>query len=184
MTQVYDKEGRLIPVTVIEAGPCVVNQVKTMEKDGYRAVQIGFMKQKKKEKPLHLKEFKADKVEGIVKGQEFKVDIFAEGERIKVSGTSIGKGTQGTVKRHHFHRGDMAHGSKFHRLPGSIGAGTTPGRVLKGMRMAGRMGNEAVSQKNVLIVKIDLEKNMILLKGAVPGCDNAIVVLNKGKKNG
>ena len=169
MTQVYDKEGRLIPVTVIEAGPCVVNQVKTMEKDGYRAVQIGFMKQKKKEKPLHLKEFKADKVEGIVKGQEFKVDNYKAGDMIEVSGTTVGKGFAGRIKRWHQHRGPMSHGSKFHRIPGSIGSGTTPGRVWKGKQMAGRMGNCQATNKGLKVIQVIPEKNLILLGGSVPG---------------
>lgn len=191
MTQVYNTEGVLIPVTVLEVGPCVVTQVKTVEKDGYTAVQLGFGIEKKPTKPLknhskdlpvvskYIKEFRLDKVDGISRGQEFKADLFEAGEYVVVSGTSIGKGFAGTVKRWHFSRGDMTHGSKNHRLPGSIGAGTTPGRVFKGQKMSGRMGNEKVTQKNILIVDVDLEKNMILVKGAVPGSDSGIVTLVK-----
>lgn len=171
MTQVYDQEGCLIPVTVLEAGPCVVNQVKTVEKDGYSALQLAFEK--------HKKEFRAEKIEGVEKGQELKADIFAPGDSVVISGTSIGKGTAGTVKRWHFSRGPMGHGSKNHRLPGSIGAGTTPGRVFKGLKMSGRMGNKTITQKNIKIVQVDVEKNFILVKGAVPGSENGIVSIIK-----
>ena len=189
MTQVYDQEGCLIPVTVLEAGPCVITQIKTQENDGYQAIQIGFGVDKKTKKPQaghlkdisplpkYLKEFRVDKLDGLSRGQQIKADIFAAGESVVISGISIGKGTAGTIKRWNFSRGPMGHGSKSHRLPGSIGAGTTPGRVFKGQKMSGRMGNERISQKNVDVVKVDLEKNIILVKGAVPGFDNGIVTI-------
>ncbi len=191
MTQVYNTEGVLIPVTVLEVGPCVVTQVKTIEKDGYTAIQLGFGINKKPTKPLknhskdlsvvskHIKEFRLDKVDGINRGQEFKADLLEAGEYVVISGTSIGKGTAGTIRRWNFARGDMTHGSKSHRLPGSIGAGTTPARVFKGQKMAGRMGNEKVTQKNILVVSVDVEKNMVLVKGAVPGSDSGIVTIVK-----
>lgn len=196
MTQVYDAEGAVIPVTVLEAGPCVVAQIKTENKDGYNAVQLGFGQRKKAGKllkkqlkdlpfmPQHLKEFKVEKTDGINRGQEIKVDIFSAGEYVVVSGNSIGKGFTGTIRRWNFSRGDMGHGSKSHRIPGSIGGGTTPGRVLKGKKMAGRMGNEKITQKNIMVVAIDLEQNLILVKGSVPGPSNSILsIIKQGEAN-
>lgn len=183
MTQVFNEAGELLPVTVVEAGPCYVTQVKE------KSVQMGFGSAKKLNKPMgghlkeqklrHLKEFKTADAKSYQLGQEIKVDLFKAGELVRVTGTSIGKGTAGTVKRHHFHRGPMSHGSKCHRLPGSIGAGTTPGRVEKGTRMSGRMGNEQVTVKNLMVVKVDAEKNLILIKGAIPGPGDNIVVISK-----
>ncbi|NQU17331.1 MAG: 50S ribosomal protein L3 [Candidatus Saganbacteria bacterium] len=195
MTQVYDQNGCVVPVTVLEVGPCVVTQLKEEKKDGYCAIQLGFGERKKMGKtfaghfkgispyPKYLKEFRLDKVEGISRGQVIRADIFSAGEVVVISGTSIGKGTAGTIKRWNFSRGDMGHGSKSHRLPGSIGGGTTPGRVFKGQKMAGRMGNEKVTQKNILVVDVDVKKNVILVKGAVPGSEKGIISIFKtGKK--
>ncbi len=189
MTQIFDEAGNVVPVTVIEAGPCVVTQVKTREKDGYNAVQVGYGTAKKLNKPLqgHLKdlkarclhEFKVEKPEEFKVGQEIKVEIFKPGEYVSVSGISIGKGFAGTVKRYHHARGPMTHGSKSHRIPGSIGAGTTPGRVYKGRGMPGHMGNQMVSVKNLKVVQVSAEKNIILLKGAIPGKQGNIIEIKK-----
>ncbi|MBU0573316.1 MAG: 50S ribosomal protein L3 [Candidatus Margulisiibacteriota bacterium] len=189
MSQVYSDQGDLIPVTVLEAGPCVIAQVKTDEKDGYRAVQLGFGKKKKINKPQkgHLKELtpqclvecRVEKTEGLEVGQIYKADMFKAGEMVNVSGISRGKGFMGTVVRWNFGRGDMTHGSKSHRIPGSIGAGTTPGRVFKGTKMAGQMGNVKVKQRNLLVVSVDPENNIMLVRGAVPGHKNGIVVVHK-----
>ncbi|MEB3214164.1 MAG: 50S ribosomal protein L3 [Leptolyngbyaceae bacterium] len=184
MTQIFDDEGRSIPVTVIQAGPCKVTQVKTSDTDGYTAIQVGFgeVKAKALTKPelghltksgidpvRHLKEYRLDDVSSYELGQEVKVDIFEEGQLVDVTGTSIGKGFAGYQKRHNFRRGPMSHGSKNHRLPGSTGAGTTPGRIYPGKRMAGRTGAERVTVRKLTVVSIDVERNLLLIKGAVPG---------------
>lgn len=182
MSQIFDKKGRTIPVTVIEAGPCLVAQIKTKEKDGYKAVQIGFGKAKHIKKPQAghlekvksqklkwLREFKIEKSDEFKLGDEIKVDIFKEDEKVKVSGISIGKGFTGVVKRHGFKGGPKSHGQKHqHRAPGSIGS-SFPEHVRKGTRMAGRMGVERVTVKNLKIVKVDAENNILAIKGAVPG---------------
>jgi large subunit ribosomal protein L3 len=183
MTQIYNEKGDLIPVTVIEAGPCFVTQIKES------SIQLGFGSAKKLNKPKaghlkelklkHLKEFKVKNPADYKVGQEIKVDMFKPGDAIAVSGTSIGKGTMGTVRRHHFHRGPMSHGSKSHRLPGSIGAGTTPGRVEKGTKMSGRMGNVRVTQKGKKVIRVDLEKNLLLVSGSVPGPGSNLVEIYK-----
>lgn len=190
MTQIFDQAGNVVPVTVIYAGPCVVTQRKTREKDGYSAIQIGFGKTKKLNKPLaghlgqfparRLREVKVKNPEDFALGQEIKVEIFKPGEFVTVSGISIGKGFAGTIKRHHHHRGPMSHGSKSHRITGSIGAGTTPGRVLKGRKMSGRMGGEMVTVKNLQVVEVKPENNIILLRGAVPGKAGNLLVVRKG----
>lgn len=191
MTQVYDKSGAVVPVTVVEAGPCFV---VAKNKDS-KKVQLGFGKAKKttrsaaghlkkagiEDKLKVLKEFGCVDFEAIQPGQQIKADIFKEGAKVSVTGTSIGKGFAGTVKRHHFGRGPMSHGSKSHRLVGSIGAGTTPGRVYKGKKLAGRMGGEQVTVKNLSVVRVDAEKNLILLEGAVPGFNGAYITIRKGK---
>ena len=187
MTQVFDDAGDVVSVTVIEAGPCVVTQQKTVEKDGYNAIQVGFGKGKKLNKPQqghlkelkakHLREFRVDKPDTFKVGQEIKVEIFKPGEFVAVSGISIGKGFAGTVKRFHHRRGPMTHGSKSHRIPGSIGAGTTPGRVFKGRGMPGRMGAELVTVYNLKVVSVDGKKNLLLLAGAVPGKPGNILVI-------
>lgn len=184
MTQIFDDEGRSIPVTVVQAGPCTVTQVKTVETDGYAAVQIGFgdVKAKALTKPelghleksgvppvRHLKEYRMNESSSYELGQDIKVDIFEEGQLVDVTGTSIGKGFAGYQKRHNFRRGPMSHGSKNHRLPGSTGAGTTPGRIYPGKRMAGRTGAEQVTIRKLKVVAVDAERNLILIKGAVPG---------------
>ena len=190
MTQIFDESGKVIPVTVIEAGPCVVAQVKTMDNDGYEAIQLGFgdVKEKKLTKPAkghftkvnvtpkkHLREFRLDSIEGLTVGQELKADIFTAGDKIDIQGTSKGKGFQGVIKRHGQHRGPMGHGSMYHRRPGSMGATSTPGRVFKGKKLPGHMGVETVTIQNLEVIKVDLDKNVILVKGSVPGNKGAIL---------
>ena len=194
MTQIFTEEGIVIPVTVVEAGPIYVTQVKTVETDGYNAIQVGFedKKENKAIKPEKghfakagvtvkklVREFRLENVSEYKIGQEIKVDIFAEGMKIDVSGTSKGKGTQGAIKRHNQSRGPMAHGSKFHRAAGSLGAGSSPSRVFKGMKMAGRMGNERVTIQNLEVAKVDVEKNLLLIKGAIPGPRKGIVTIKE-----
>jgi len=184
MTQIFDDAGNAVPVTVIQAGPCVVTQIKTKETDGYTAVQIGFDEVKEKaltrpelghlaksnSAPLrHLKEYRVDSVDGYELGQAITAETFEAGQLVDVSGNSIGRGFAGYQKRHNFRRGPMAHGSKNHRLPGSTGAGTTPGRIYPGKRMAGRMGNTKVTTRKLEVVRVDSDRNLILIKGAVPG---------------
>ena len=197
MTQVFDENGTVIPVTVIEAGPCVVAQVKTSEKDGYEAVQLGFgdVKENKLNKPekghfakanvtakKHLREFRLDSIEGIKVGDEVKADIFTAGEKIDVQGTSKGKGFQGVIKRHGQHRGPMGHGSMYHRRPGSMGPTSTPGRVFKGKKLPGHMGVDTVTIQNLEVVKVDLDKNAILIKGSVPGNKGSILKIRNAVK--
>lgn len=189
MTQVFDDAGNIVPVTVVMAGPCIVTGLRTKEKNGYDAVQIGFLPAKKINKPQagilkeaklkRLKEVRVEKTEGMAIGQEIKVDIFKAGDLVRVSGKTIGKGFMGTVRRWHHHRGPMSHGSKSHRIPGSIGSGTTPGRVYKGRRMAGHLGDVRASLKNVKIFKVDLENNLLFIKGSVPGPKGNIVEIKK-----
>ena len=179
MTQIFDESGKVIPVTVIEAGPCVVAQVKTEETDGYTAIQLGFgdVKESKVNKPekghfskvnvtpkKHLREFRVDSVEVKV-GDELKADVFAAGDKIDIQGTSKGKGFQGVIKRHGQHRGPMGHGSMYHRRPGSMGATSTPGRVFKGKKLPGHMGVQTVTIQNLEVVRVDLDKNVLLVKG-------------------
>ena len=197
MTQIFDENGVVIPVTVIEAGPCVVAQVKTLENDGYEAVQLGFgeVKEKHLNKPekghfskanvtakKHLREFRLDSIEGIKVGDELKADVFAAGEKIDVQGTSKGKGFQGVIKRHGQHRGPMGHGSMYHRRPGSMGATSTPGRVFKGKKLPGHMGSVTVTIQNLDIVRVDMDKNVILVKGSVPGAKGSILKIKSAIK--
>ena len=197
MTQIFDENGVVIPVTVIEAGPCVVAQVKTLEKDGYEAIQLGFgeVKEKKVNKPekghftkasikplKHLREFRLDSIEGIKVGDELKADIFAVGDKIDVQGTSKGKGFQGVIKRHGQSRGPMGHGSMYHRRPGSMGPTSTPGRVFKGKKLPGHMGHVTVTIQNLDIVKVDMDKNVLLVKGSVPGAKGAILKIKSAVK--
>lgn len=197
MTQIFTPEGRLLPVTVIEAGPCPVVQKKTVEIDGYEAIQLGFgdKKEKKVTKPEKghfekagvavkrvLKEFRLDSIADINPGDEVKVDIFAEGDKVDVTGTSKGKGYAGTIKRHGTHRGPMAHGSKYHRGPGSMGACSTPSKVLKGKKLPGHMGVDKVTIQNLDVVKVDLERNLLLIKGAIPGPKGGIVAIKDSAK--
>ena len=197
MTQIFDENGTVIPVTVIEAGPCVVAQVKTLENDGYEAVQLGFgeVKEKHLNKPVkghyakgsvtpkkHLREFRLDSIEGIKVGDELKADVFAAGEKIDVQGTSKGKGFQGVIKRHGQHRGPMGHGSMYHRRPGSMGATSTPGRVFKGKKLPGHMGRVTVTIQNLDVVRVDMDKNVILVKGSVPGAKGSILKIKSAIK--
>ena len=197
MTQIFDENGTVIPVTVIEAGPCVVAQVKTLENDGYEAVQLGFgeVKENKVNKPVkghfakanvpvkkHLREFRLDSIEGIKVGDELKADVFAAGEKIDVQGTSKGKGFQGVIKRHGQHRGPMGHGSMYHRRPGSMGATSTPGRVFKGKKLPGHMGRVTVTIQNLDVVRVDMDKNVILVKGSVPGAKGSILKIKSAIK--
>ncbi|SRR6266536_4923839 len=197
MTQVFDEGGRSVPVTVIAAGPCWVVQVKTEHSDGYNAIQIGFEESRKLSSPerghlakagtpmlRHLREWRVADASGFEIGQRLDVSIFEPGELVNVIGTSKGKGFQGVVKRHGFAGGPRTHGqSDRTRAPGSIGSGTTPGRVLKGMRMAGRMGGDRVTVKNLQVVRADTERNLLLVKGAVPGPREALVMISKGEGN-
>jgi large subunit ribosomal protein L3 len=193
MTQIFTESGERIPVTVVEVGPVTVVQVKTKERDGYESVQVGYEAQtneKRVNKPMrghfksvapmkHLREFPVDDIGAVQVGQTFDLSIFAEGERIAVAGTSKGKGFQGVVRRYHFAGGPAAHGSKFHRQPGSIGNRTFPGRVFAGKRMPGHMGAKRVTVSNLEIAKIVLEKNLVLIRGAVPSHKGALVELLK-----
>ncbi|CDA16620.1 MAG: 50S ribosomal protein L3 [Clostridia bacterium] len=197
MTQIFDEKGKVIPVTVIEAGPCLVAQVKSVETDGYNAIQLGFgdVKESKLNKPekghfakaklalkKHLREFRLDSVDGVNVGDEIKVDTFQAGDKIDVQGTSKGKGFQGVIKRHGQSRGPMGHGSMYHRRPGSMGPTSTPGRVFKGKKLPGHMGRVTVTIQNLDVVKVDLDKNAILVKGSVPGAKGAILKLKTSVK--
>jgi large subunit ribosomal protein L3 len=190
MTQVFDDKGLAIPVTVVQAGPCPVTQVKTKQTDGYAAIQVGFkeVKAKSLSKPelghlaksntdplRHLREYRLSDPTQYGLGQEIKADLFTAGQIVDVSGVSIGRGFAGYQKRHNFKRGPMAHGSKNHRLPGSTGAGTTPGRVYPGKRMAGQLGNTKVTIRKLQVVRVDAERNLLLIKGAVPGKPGALL---------
>ncbi|MGB9837099.1 MAG: 50S ribosomal protein L3 [Candidatus Saccharicenans sp.] len=196
MTQIFDEEGNVIPVTVIKAGPCTVIQKKTKDKDGYEALQLGLVEEKPKKHPNKpeqghfkksgspvLKVLREVKYQGPVElkeGDQVLVDIFEVGEKVHVVGISKGKGFQGVVKRHGFAGGDAAHGSMFHRAPGSIGASSFPSRVIKGMRMGGRMGGDRVTVRNLKVVQVDKENHLLLVKGAVPGANGGIVLIKKG----
>lgn len=196
MTQIFDSEGKVIPVTVVEAGPCSVIQRKTVETDGYEAVQLGFgeVKEKHVTKPLKghfaksgvsikkvLKEFRLDEITLNV-GDEVKADVFAEGERVDVTGISKGKGYAGTVKRWGTHRGPMTHGSGYHRGPGSMGGCSSPSRVFKGKKLAGHLGCEKVTVQNLDVVKVYTDRNLILVKGAIPGPKGGIVTIKNTVK--
>ena len=197
MTQIFTEEGIVVPVTVVEAGPNVVTQVKTVEKDGYNAIQVGFedAKEKSLNKPQkghlaaanvlkkHLKEFRVDAVEECTVGQEIKADLFAAGEKIDVTGTSKGKGFQGPIKRHGQSRGPESHGSRYHRRPGSMGACSFPGRVFKNKKLAGHMGSVKVTVQNLEVVRVDADKNLILVKGAIPGPKGSMVTIKEAVKS-
>ncbi len=197
MTQIFDEKGRAIPVTVIEAGPCVVSQVKTVETDGYNAVQLGFgdVKESKLNKPekghfakaklgfkKHLREFRLDDVSSLKVGDEIKVDSFAQGDSVDIQGITKGKGFQGVIKRHGQSRGPMGHGSMYHRRPGSMGPTSTPGRVFKGKKLPGHMGVDTVTILNLDVVAVDLDKNALLVKGSVPGNKGAILKIRQSVK--
>lgn len=197
MTQIFTEDGVVIPVTVVEAGPVVVTQKKSVESDGYNAIQIGYgeVKEHRVNKPLKghfdksniaykkvLKEVRCESVEGYEVGQEIKVDLFTAGDKVDVVGTSKGKGFQGNIKRHNQSRGPMAHGSKYHRGVGALSAATSPGRVFKGRNLPGHMGNEVVTVQNLEVVRVDAEKNYLLIKGAVPGPKGGLITVKESIK--
>ena len=215
MTQIFNEDGTLVPVTVLQAGPCVVTQIKTVENDGYSAVQVGFVDKKErivnkdkngKKEVIHrhgvnkaqkghfekagvsckryVREFKFENAEEYTLGSEIKADMFAAGDKIDASAISKGKGFQGAIKRHGQHRGPMAHGSKFHRHQGSNGACSSPSRVFKGKGMPGHMGSVKVTVQNLEVVRVDAEKNLLLVKGAVPGPKKALVTIKETVKAG
>jgi len=197
MTQVYAEDGRAIPATVIEAGPCVVVQRKSKGKDGYSAVQVGLVeprtvKRVTKAMKGHfekaglppcrvLREFRVEDGAEVKVGDRFSVELFAAGDRVRVTGISKGKGFQGVVKRHHFRGGAATHGSMFHRAPGSIGASAFPSRVLKGMRAGGHMGSDRVTVRNVEVVRVDAGNNILVVRGSIPGAGGSYVVIRKKK---
>ena len=198
MTQIWDENGVLIPVTVLQAGPCVVTQVKTLENDGYKAVQVGFLEKREKlvNKPLKgqfdkagvsykrfLREFRFKNAEEYKVKDEIKADIFAEGDKVDVSATSKGKGFASAIKKYGQHRGPMTHGSKFHRHQGSNGTSATPSRVLPGKGMPSHMGAVKVTTQNLTVVKVDAEQGLILVKGAVPGPKKALVTIKEAVKS-
>jgi large subunit ribosomal protein L3 len=207
MTQIFDEKGTVIPVTVVQAGPCRVTQIRTKEKDGYAAVQLGFDETSRLKKPQighqkdlvrtvedgkrsktfglkHLREIRTSDTSSYTVGDTVSADqLFNNGDVVDVTGTSKGKGFAGVMKRHNFHGGPRTHGqSDRARAPGSIGSGTTPGRVVKGLRMAGHMGMDRVTTQNLKIVRIDAEKNLVLIKGAVPGSNGGLVLIRKAVK--
>ena len=197
MTQIFNEDGSLIPVTVLQAGPCVVTQVKTVENDGYAAVQVGFgdIREKLVNKPMKghfakagvapkrfVREFRLEDAESYAVGQEIKADVFAAGDKVDATAKSKGKGFQGAIKRHGQSRGPMTHGSKYHRHAGSNGSATTPGRVFKGKKMAGHMGAVRITVQNLEVVRVDAEQNLILVKGAVPGPKKSLVMIKESTK--
>ena len=199
MTQIFDENGVLVPVTVLQAGPCVVTQVKTADNDGYSAIQVGFgeKKENRVNKPMkgqfakagvsckrYLKEFRFEDAETYTLGQEIKADIFDAVDKIDATATSKGKGFQGAIKRHGQSRGPMAHGSKYHRHAGSNGACSDPSKVFKGKRMPGQMGGKKITVQNLEIVKVDVENNLLLVKGAVPGPKKSMVTIKETVKCG
>ena len=197
MTQIFSEDGRVTPVTVVLAGPCVVVQKKTVDTDGYEAVQVGFgdVKEKHVNKPLkghfakadvaakkYLREFRLDDISALEVGSEIKADVFEAGEKIDVTGISKGKGFAGPMKRWNMHRGPMAHGSGYHRGSGSMGACSSPGRVMKGKKLPGHMGVDRVTIQNLEIVKVIAEENLILVKGAIPGNKGGLVTIKNAVK--
>ena len=199
MTQIFDEKGLVVPVTVIEAGPCPVVQIKTVETDGYNAVQLGFgeVKEKKVNKPKsghfkkasvkavkHLREFRAceESISAVKVGDEIKVDAFEVGDKVDIQGITKGKGFQGVIKRHGQSRGPMGHGSMYHRRPGSMGSTSTPGRVFKGKKLPGHMGRVTITIQNLDVVRVDMDKNVILLKGSVPGAKGSILKIKSAVK--
>ena len=198
MTQIFNEDGVLTPVTVLQAGPCVVTQVKTEENDGYSAVQVGYVDKREKlvNKPMKgqfdkagvsykrfVREFRFEDAESYQPGQEIKADIFAAGDKVDDTAISKGKGFQGAIKRHGQSRGPMAHGSKYHRHAGSNGASSNPSHVFKGKKMAGHMGHEKVTVQNLEIVRVDAENNLLLVKGAVPGPKKSLVTIKETVKS-
>ena len=199
MTQIFNDDGVLTPVTVLQAGPCVVTQVKTVENDGYSAVQVGFVDKREKlvNKPMKgqfdkagvsykrfVREFKLDNAEEYAVAQEIKADVFQAGDKIDATAISKGKGFQGAIKRHGQSRGPMAHGSKFHRHAGSNGSASDPSKVFKGKKMPGQMGNKKITIQNLEVVRVDAENNLLLVKGAVPGPKKSLVTIKETVKAG
>ena len=199
MSQFFDDEGRSIPVTLIEAGPCRITQLKSDATDGYCAVQVGFGEIRSKlvnkpaqghltrsgEEPLrHLREYRVDRVDDLELGSQITVEAFEAGQKVDVSGDTIGRGFAGYQKRHGFSRGPMSHGSKNHRDPGSTGAGTTPGRVYPGKRMAGRYGGKQITTRGLTILKVDSERNLLVVKGSVPGKPGALLDIRPANRVG
>jgi len=198
MTQIFNEDGVLTPVTVLQAGPCVVTQVKTVENDGYSAVQVGFVDKREKlvNKPLkghfdkagvsykrYVREFKFEDAESYAPAQEIKADVFAAGDKIDATAISKGKGFQGAIKRHGQSRGPMAHGSKYHRHAGSNGACSSPSRVFKGKKMPGHMGAKKITIQNLEVVRVDADQNLLLVKGAVPGPKKCLVTIKESVKS-
>ncbi|MCJ2542808.1 50S ribosomal protein L3 [Thermostichus vulcanus] len=200
MTQIFSPEGLAIPVTVVQAGPCTVTQIKTQATDGYNALQVGYLPTAEKhltqpqrghlnkagvsQMLRHLREFRVEQPERYQLGQSLTVEMFTPGQLLDVAGTSIGRGFAGNQKRHHFGRGPMSHGSKNHREPGSIGAGTTPGRVFPGLRMAGRLGATRVTTRKLQLVQVDVERDLLLIKGCVPGVEGGLLEITPAKQVG
>ena len=199
MTQIFNEDGVLTPVTVLQAGPCVVTQVKTEENDGYKAVQVGFVDKREKlvNKPVkghfdkagvsykrYVREFKFEDAESYEVKQEIKADVFAAGDKIDATAISKGKGFQGAIKRHGQHRGPMTHGSKYHRHAGSNGAASDPSKVFKGKKMPGHMGAKQITVQNLEVIRVDAENNLILVNGAVPGPKKALVTIKETVKSG
>lgn len=197
MTQLFDETGVVVPVTVVEAGPMVVTQIKTLENDGYNAIQVGFKERKEKhsnqpmrghfakadvELKRYLREFLVDNTDDFELGQEFKADLFEVNDIVDVIGTSKGKGTQGSIKRHNYSRGPESHGSKSHRVAGARSAGSDPARVFKGRKGSGKMGHDRVTVQNLEIVRVDVDKNLLLIKGAIPGPKGGLVTVKEAKK--
>jgi large subunit ribosomal protein L3 len=198
MTQIFTEDGSLIPITVLLAGPCCVSQKKTVSNDGYEAIQVAFgeVKESRVKKPVlghfkksgvepkkYLREFKLEDLSGYELGQELKADVFAAGDRVDASGVSRGKGTQGPIRRHGFSRGPETHGSKYHRGVGSLSSSAAPSKVKKGKKMAGRMGAKKSTVQNLEVARVDAEKNLILLKGSVPGPKGALIFIKNSVKN-
>ena len=199
MTQIFSDDGVLTPVTVLQAGPCVVTQVKTVENDGYSAVQVGFVDKREKlvAKPQkgsfdkagvsykrYVREFRLDDAESYEVAQEIKADVFAAGEKIDATAISKGKGFQGAIKRHGQHRGPMTHGSKYHRHAGSNGSASDPSKVFKGKKMPGHMGAKQITVQNLEVIRVEAQNNLILVKGAVPGPKKALVTIKSTVKSG
>lgn len=199
MTQIFDEDGVVIPVTVLEVASNVVTQVKTGEKEGYNAIQVGYgeIKEKNLNNPKkghldkagvspkrRLQEFRVESTEGFEVGQELKADLFSAGDSVDITGTSKGKGFQGSIKRHNFSRGPMSHGSHYHRKSGSMGAASDPAKVFKGKKLPGHMGSEVVTIQNLEVVKVDVERNLLIVKGAVPGPKKGLVTINESIKQG
>ncbi|MGY3775733.1 50S ribosomal protein L3 [Helcococcus sueciensis] len=197
MTQLFEESGKVVPVTVVQAGPMVVTQIKTQEIDGYKAIQVGYVERKEKhanqpmkghfakanvELKRYLREFLVENPEEFELGQEIKVDVFEEKDVVDVVGTSKGKGTQGSIKRHNYGRGPMGHGSKSHRIAGARSAGSYPARVFKGRKGSGKMGHDRVTVQNLEVVRVDADKNLLLIKGAIPGPKGGLVTVKEAKK--